>query len=117
MGHFTGCMVVNERNLIHDNVKYNSFFVVLFTEDYHCQPFKLIKFERDANAGKAWGITRTFPNEHEIQRKKTSTMDLIDEDNGFKDPYLINAYITWKEERDIIIVTNLHTIIFNEELQ
>ena len=44
-------------------------------------------------------------------------MDLIDEDNGFKDPYLINAYITWKEERDIIIVTNLHTIIFNEELQ
>ena len=66
MGHFTGCMVVNERNLLHDNVKYNSFFVVLFTEDYHSQPFKLIKFERDPEAGKAWGISRTFPNEHEL---------------------------------------------------
>ena len=44
-------------------------------------------------------------------------MDLIAKDQGFKDPYLINAYITWKEERDIIIVTNLHTIIFNEDLE
>ena len=115
MEHFTGCMVVNELNQTGDKTKYDSFFAALFTENYHSQPFKLLKFERNPICN-AWSIVSIFPEKGKLQKKGKSMMDMLDEDNDQDDPFLINSFITGNKPRSIIVVTNRHTIIFDTDL-